>query len=100
MPMFVHVEIKNPGDGVQNSKVDGPRITMGRDPASQITFDAKVHSAVSWQHACIEMTRGGAFVTDLGSSNGTFVNGAQVAGKKAIEQGDVIGLGQTGPKLR
>ncbi len=98
--MFLRVEIATPGQGMQKIKLDGPEITLGRDPACQVPFDAKLHSAVSWHHARVQLAAGRATLSDLGSSNGTFVNGTQLTGKKAIQQGDVIGLGQTGPKLR
>ncbi len=98
--MFLRVEIATPGQGMQKIKLDGPEITLGRDPACQVPFDAKEHSAVSWHHARVEIATNGAVVSDLGSSNGTFVNGTQLTGKKSLQQGDVIGLGQTGPKVR
>jgi ABC-type multidrug transport system ATPase subunit len=64
-------------------EVDGERITLpvdrsielGRDP------DADVHLAderVSWRHAAIDAVDGGFLVRDLGSKNGTRVNGAAV----------------------
>src|SRR5262249_12416935 len=64
------------------------------------SFDGKLYSAVSWQHARVDISGTAASITDLGSSNGTFLNGAQVAGSQPLRQGDIIGLGQTGPKLR
>jgi S1-C subfamily serine protease len=98
--MYVRLEITTPGQAVQKSKIDGATIILGRDPACQVPFDGKANAAVSWQHARIDVAGGGAAVSDLGSSNGTFVNGAPVTGKKTIQQGDIIGLGQTGPKVR
>lgn len=98
--MFVRVEITAPGQAAQIRQLDGPTIALGRDPSSHLVFDSTLYSAVSWQHARIELSPGGASITDLGSSNGTYVNGVQVIGTKLIQKGDVVGLGQTGPKLR
>src|SRR5262249_45645738 len=56
--------------------------------------------SVSWNHARVELTPQGAFVSDLGSSNGTYVNGQRIEARTALHPGDVIELGRTGPKLQ
>ena len=38
-------------------------------------------------------------VRDLGSANGTFVNGTRIAGDVVLENGDVIAFGQNGPAV-
>lgn len=98
--MFVRVEINTPGHASRERKCEGPQISLGRDPAAHLTFDSKDSSAVSWQHARIDLSSAGASITDLNSSNGTFVNGQQLKGTKPIKAGDIIALGQTGPKIR
>ena len=51
------------------------RITIGRDPASDVCID---HPVVSKRHAEIVKQDGKFFIVDLGSTNGTFVNGIKV----------------------
>ncbi|MGC9467550.1 MAG: FHA domain-containing protein [Anaerolineae bacterium] len=66
------------------------RILIGRDPASQITLD---HPTVSRRHAEIVRQEGGHAIRDLGSVNGTFVNGQRVLDVVRLQEGDVIQLG-------
>jgi hypothetical protein len=51
------------------------RLTIGRHPASDIVL---AHQAVSGRHAAIVNGPGEAMLEDLGSSNGTFVNGVRI----------------------
>jgi len=46
-------------------------------------------------HARIDPAQGGAVVTDLGSTNGTFVNGQQLTGPTHVRPGDTILIGAT-----
>jgi pSer/pThr/pTyr-binding forkhead associated (FHA) protein len=49
----------------------------------------------SAQHARFESKRDGLWVEDVGSTNGTFVNGARVTTPRRLEQGDIVRVGQT-----
>jgi S1-C subfamily serine protease len=74
-------------------------IGLGRHPLSDVRFDAERDLDVSSRHAGI-VRHGDRFVVrDLGSTNGTFVNGARVSGDVVLADGDVIGLGQNGPSV-
>lgn len=59
------------------------------------------HKTVSRNHAEIEVEEdsGKCYLTDLGSRNGTFINGQQLTGRRAIKIGDEIMFGQTEFKL-
>jgi pSer/pThr/pTyr-binding forkhead associated (FHA) protein len=47
------------------------------------------------RHARIEPRSGGAWVDDLGSTNGTFLNGARLKRAQLAKAGDVIKIGST-----
>ncbi|MDQ2872031.1 MAG: DUF3662 and FHA domain-containing protein [Candidatus Eremiobacteraeota bacterium] len=57
-----------------------------------------VDPSVSRAHAIIETAGGSAFVHDLGSTNGTFVNGERVSSRR-LDNGDVIAFGNTQMRL-
>lgn len=68
-----------------------PRIlTIGRDPGNDVVIDAPM---VSRRHARLVLDGGRTRIEDLGSSNGTYVNGERVRGTAAVRPGDRIGLG-------
>jgi DNA-binding winged helix-turn-helix (wHTH) protein len=77
---------------------DGVSI-IGRDPDCPVWLDA---SGVSRRHARIEVERGGAVVRiqDLGSKNGTFVDGVAVRGIAPVGNGGVIQVGSVGLTLK
>ena len=50
---------------------------------------------VSQFHAKVFARDGGWFVEDLGSTNGTYVNGIKVSEPRRLSQGDVIRIGET-----
>ena len=50
---------------------------------------------VSRYHAIVRIGDRGADITDLGSTNGTFVDGRRLAGRAALADGSVIRVGQT-----
>jgi hypothetical protein len=66
---------------------------VGRDATSGIRLEQD--EFVSARHARIEPRPEGAMVDDLGSTNGTFVNGAKLKRAKLARAGDVIKIGET-----
>lgn len=65
-------------------------LIIGRDPQAQIPLRASV---VSWRHARIDQLADGHLLTDLNSTNGTFVNGRRIMQPYRLRQGDVIRVG-------
>jgi adenylate cyclase len=66
--------------------------SLGRHPGNSVQLLDRI---VSKEHCIIEQ-RGGLFVLrDLGSLNGTYVNGDRVVGERALRSGDEIALGAT-----
>lgn len=70
-------------------------ITFGRATASA-TWDVKLQDhAVSRPHASIELSNDEWWLTDMGSSNGTLLNGEMVRQPVALHDGSVIVMGET-----
>ncbi|MGH9257630.1 MAG: FHA domain-containing protein [Vicinamibacterales bacterium] len=67
----------------------GPNV-VGRDPDCTVRIDS---TSVSRRHAGIVVTNGEATVEDLGSKNGTFVNGQRVEQSVALKDRDQIRVG-------
>lgn len=67
-------------------------ISIGRDITNEITINDPEVS----RHHC-RLTRGPNDYTleDLGSTNGTFVNGQRLTGARPLKQGDLVGMGET-----
>lgn len=63
---------------------------VGRDPDAALWID---HVSVSRRHAQIVVAGGKAKLEDLGSKNGTFLNGAALARPAALSDGDEIRIG-------
>jgi S1-C subfamily serine protease len=74
-------------------------IGLGRHPLSDVRFDAERDLDVSSRHAAIMRKPDGFVLQDLGSRNGTFVNGRRIDGDTALKDGDVIGFGASGPAV-
>ena len=72
---------------------------LGRHPLSDVRFDAERDLDVSSRHAAIMRKAEGFVLQDLGSKNGTYVNGERLEGDRVLADGDVIGFGAKGPAL-
>ena len=80
-------------DGDQTIELrPGASLVVGRAPSSDAPV---VDSTVSRRHAELVAAERGAEVRDLGSSNGTFVNGARVE-RAPLAPGDVVRFGKVG----
>ncbi len=88
--------------GARAGQIDAFRkgyIGLGRHPLSDVRFDAERDLDVSSRHAAIVRKTEGFVLQDLGSRNGTFVNGKRITGDTVLRDGDVIGFGANGPAL-
>ena len=72
---------------------------IGRDPRCDIWLD---HSGVSRRHAQIRVAKSAdrPLLTDLGSTNGTFLKGKKVDAPMPLADGDVIKVGSVNVKFR
>ncbi len=69
---------------------DGAEIVIGRMPSCDIVID---HDAASRRHAKIKRRGAALAVEDLGSRNGTQVNGQAISGPRRLAAGDRIAIG-------
>ena len=79
--------------GVNAGRVHMLRIgshVIGRDPAATIQLAS---TDVSRQHALLEVASDAITISDLGSKNGTLVNGSRIQGPTPLRKGDQIKLG-------
>lgn len=75
----------------------GPgRTTVGRVSGSDIRLE---DGTVSREHADLIRTGRQVIVTDLGSTNGTWVNDEQVIGSRELRDGDIVHFGSIGLKF-
>jgi S1-C subfamily serine protease len=74
-------------------------IGLGRHPLSDVRFDAERDLDVSSRHAALVRKPAGFMLQDLGSRNGTFVNGTRISADTLLRDGDIIGFGANGPAL-
>lgn len=75
----------------------GPEITVGRAAGCTMVFDERFVSQV---HCRIFLRDGSVFVEDLGSTNGTWVNGARVVGQMPARLGDRVQIGNVVLEVR
>jgi predicted component of type VI protein secretion system len=66
-------------------------IYIGRDISNDIVIN---DAEVSRKHARVALEAGGYVLEDLGSTNGTFVNGQRLMGPHALRPGELIMLGE------
>jgi hypothetical protein len=88
--MTSYVEVWYRG-GRELRALDSERLTVGTLDSNDLVIDA---DGVSRVHAVIERFGDLWCVRDLGSRNGTFVNGDRILGERALHSGDEISLGR------
>jgi pSer/pThr/pTyr-binding forkhead associated (FHA) protein len=89
-PVEGHLELWTAA-GRELLTLPGPRSTIGSSTAADVVVS---DSTVSRVHALLEWLGGTWFVQDLGSRNGTFVNGERVQVRRVVQSADEIRLGR------
>jgi pSer/pThr/pTyr-binding forkhead associated (FHA) protein len=74
-------------------EVDSRALTIGRGGQNDVVLDGDEFASA--RHARVEPRRDGVWVHDAGSTNGTFVNGAQIDRPRRLSQGDILRVGET-----
>jgi hypothetical protein len=80
----------DPGDEIL---LDSQPITLGRGRTNDVPLGDDDYA--STRHARIEPRRDGIWVEDIGSTNGTFVNGIRLTRERRLAPGDVLRIGET-----
>jgi pSer/pThr/pTyr-binding forkhead associated (FHA) protein len=71
--------------------LEGDQIDVGRDSTNEIVIN---DAEISRRHARLTFQGGKYVLEDLGSTNGTFVNGQRLAGPRVLKTGEVVSFGE------
>jgi serine protease Do len=103
MPPMTHVT--GNGNGTRGASEDAPALMILTGPwaGRRIALGPEIvlgqstinDDRASRQHATVRPHNGGFELTDLGSPNGTMVNGTRIEGSTELANGDVVTLGRT-----
>jgi hypothetical protein len=88
--VVVHSDAIDPGTEYD---LDSAAVTIGRSPQNVVSIDGDEFASA--RHARVEPRRDGVWVSDLGSTNGTYVNGVRIDRPRKLVNGDVVRAGET-----
>jgi hypothetical protein len=71
--------------------LEGDQLIIGRDAANAIAIN---DAEISRKHSRLNFQGGKYVIEDLGSTNGTFVNGQRLVSSTVLKAGDVVALGE------
>ena len=90
MAQFQFVMRSGPTPGV-TFPLEGDQLIIGRDASNSVAIN---DAEISRKHSRLSFQGGKYVLEDLGSTNGTFVNGQRLAGPVVLKPGDVVSLGE------
>jgi hypothetical protein len=73
-------------------------LTLGRTEDNDVVLESDTF--ISSHHARVEMRPSGPWLVDLGSTNGSYVNGQRITGEKSLRRGDRVQVGSTVMEVR
>jgi len=73
--------------------IDSTALTVGRSNDNDLPLDGDEYASA--HHARFEPRRDGVYIEDIGSTNGTFVNGIRLSAGRRLVPGDVVRIGET-----
>jgi diguanylate cyclase (GGDEF)-like protein len=85
------VMLQGPEIGRRVELDDKPKWVIGRDADADLQVDSDL---ISRQHACILRLGRHFHIDDMGSTNGTYVNGEKLAGQRKLQENDSIKVGK------
>ncbi len=71
--------------------LEAPEVIIGRDASNGVSIN---DAEVSRKHAKLSLHGTAYVIQDLGSTNGTFVNGQRVTGSQVLNPGDTVSFGE------
>ncbi|HZR94838.1 MAG TPA: FHA domain-containing protein [Gaiellaceae bacterium] len=74
-------------------ELDSSPLTIGRGGQNDVSIDGDEYASA--RHVRVEPRRDGVWIHDLGSTNGTYVNGVRVDRPRKLVDGDVVRVGET-----
>ena len=74
-------------------ELDSAQLTIGRGGQNDIPIRSDEYASA--RHARFEPRQDGVWVQDLGSTNGTYLNGARLEQPRRLTQGDIVRIGET-----
>ena len=74
-------------------ELDSTGISIGRGGPNDVRLDADDYASAN--HARVEPRRDGVWIEDVGSTNGTFVNGVRLSRARKLAPGDLVRVGDT-----
>jgi serine phosphatase RsbU (regulator of sigma subunit) len=91
-PPVLKVTLRQPNSEASRLVLEGEKISMGRSADCTLPirdrFLSRHHAEFLWQH-------GAWHIHDLGSANGTFLNGARLEAIERLREGDIVMLGDS-----
>ena len=73
--------------------IDSTALTVGRSSDNDLPLDGDEFA--SGHHARFQPRRDGVYIEDMGSTNGTFVNGIRLERDRRLVPGDLVRIGET-----
>jgi hypothetical protein len=74
-------------------ELNASQLTIGRGNQNDVAIATDEYASA--RHARFEPRQDGVWVQDLGSTNGTFLNGARLESPRRLTRGDIVRVGET-----
>jgi len=71
--------------------LEAPEIIIGRDASNSVAIN---DGEISRKHAKLSLHGSAYVIQDLGSTNGSFVNGQRITGTQVLNPGDIVSFGE------
>jgi hypothetical protein len=88
------VVVKSPElDEGMDYELNSAQLTVGRGGQNDVALSSDEYASA--RHARFEPRQDGVWVQDLGSTNGTYLNGTRLERPRRLKHGDVVRVGET-----
>ena len=88
------VVVKSPAlDAGSDLVLNSAPLTVGRGEQNDVELEADEFASA--EHARFDPRRDGVWVNDVGSTNGTYVNGTRLGRPQKLAPGDIVRIGET-----